>query len=339
MDSQRDVVASITLLAAFVSACAAPPAGSGPQHFIYFGLDRERIQEPAFLETPGIVGAQLKYTWRELEPERDQYDFQALREDLAFLEQHGKRLFIQLQDVSFDTSRINVPRYLLEDSTFRGGVAQTYWFEDSESAATPEGWVARRWDPAVRARFIALLQALGGEFDGRIEGVNLPESIIEFGRSGKLHPAGFTFEGYAESVKAIMTAAKEAFPQSRVIEYANFMPGESLPEDDHGYLREVYAYAERIGVGVGGPDLLPHRWGQRNNSLPLIAARGAGTVAGMAVQYGNLDDVDRQTGKQVTVAELADYARDSLRLDYVFWGTQEPYYSNDIIPYLRDLRR
>lgn len=323
------------VLAASIAACAAPPAASGPQNFIYFGLDRERIQEPTFLETSAIVGAQLKYTWRELEPERDQYDFEALRSDLAFLEQHGKRLFVQLQDVTFDTSRINVPQYLLEDSTFRGGVAQTYWFEDNESAATPEGWVARRWDPAVRARFIALLQALGREFDGRIEGVNLPESIIEFGRSGKLHPEGFTFDGYAESVKAVMTAVREAFPKSHVIEYANFMPGESLPDDDHGYLRGIYAHAESIGVGVGGPDLLPHRWGQRQNSLPLIAARGAGTVAGMAVQYGNLDDVDRQTGKQVTVAELARYARDSLRLDYVFWGTQEPYYTDDILPYLR----
>jgi hypothetical protein len=339
MDSASAFISPVVLLVALAPTCTTPPAYSGPQNFIYFGLDRERIQEPAFLETLGIVGAQLKYTWRELEPEPDQYDFQALRDDLAFLEQHGKRLFIQVQDVTFDTSRINVPQYLLDDSTFRGGVAQTYWFEDSESAATPEGWVARRWDPAVRARFIALLQALGGEFDGRIEGLNLPESIIEFGRSGKLHPDGFSYDGYAGSVKAIMTAAKEAFPKSHVIEYANFMPGESLPEDDRGYLRGIYAHAESIGVGVGGPDLLPYRSGQQHNSLPLIAARAAGTVAGLAVQYGNLDDVDRQTGKQVTVAELARYARDSLRLDYVFWGTQEPYYTNDIIPYLRALDR
>ena len=145
MMPKRILATPSSMLAAFLVTCAAPPVASGPQNFIYFGLDRERIQEPAFLETPGVVGAQLKYTWRELEPERDQYDFQALRDDLAFLEQHGKRLFIQVQDVTFDTSRINVPPYLLEDSTFGGGVAQTYWFEDSESASTPEGWVARRW--------------------------------------------------------------------------------------------------------------------------------------------------------------------------------------------------
>jgi hypothetical protein len=63
-----------------------------------------------------------------------------------------------------------------------------------------------------------------------------------------------------------------------------------------------------------------------------------GTVAGLAVQDGNLADVDRRTGERVTVAELAAYARDPLHLDYVFWGTEEPYWSDEVLPYLRSLR-
>jgi hypothetical protein len=39
----------------------------------------------------------------------------------------------------------------------------------------------------------------------------------------------------------------------------------------------------------------------------------------------------------VTVDELYLFARDSLRLDYIFWGTQEPYYTSEILPYLREL--
>ena len=35
------------------------------------------------------------------------------------------------------------------------------------------------------------------------------------------------------------------------------------------------------------------------------------------------------------VPELAAFARDSLRLDYIFWGTEEPYLSRDILPWLR----
>jgi hypothetical protein len=59
----------------------------------------------------------------------------------------------------------------------------------------------------------------------------------------------------------------------------------------------------------------------------------------MAVQDGNLADRDRQTGKRVTVEELADYARDPLHLEYLFWGTEEPYWSEEVVPYLRSLNR
>ena len=321
------------------AAAAVEPAGKAqdpePRHFVFFGLERDRIREPVFLETAAIAGAQLKYTWRELEPERDRYALDSLREDAAFLESHGKQLFVQIQDVSFEEAIVNVPDYLLEDPVFEGGVAVKYEFDgDDESTAVSDGWVARQWDPAVRDRFVELLRMLGREFDGRIEGVNLAETAVDFGGSGRLHPSGFTHEGYTEAVKDIMTAAKEAFPRSHVIQYANFMPGEWLPWTDRGYLRSVYEHADRIGCGVGGPDLLPHRKGQKQHSYPLIAARGSGTAAGVAVQWGNLDAKNPETGARVTVEELVRFARHELRLDFLFWGTQEPYYSDEILPYL-----
>src|SRR6187401_2541265 len=69
-------------------------------HFVFFDRDRERIEEKSFLTTKAFEGAQLKFTWRELEPEKDRYDFTALRHDLDFLTRRGKRLFVQLQDSS-----------------------------------------------------------------------------------------------------------------------------------------------------------------------------------------------------------------------------------------------
>jgi len=333
------VTALVLLLFSPVAATRASEGSpiAGPKNFIFFERERHRISEPAFLKNDRIDGAQLKYTWRELEPERDRYEFGPLLNDLAFLERHGKHLFVQLQDVSF-SEEVLVPDYLRTDPAFGGGVARKYEYEgDDESKAQFDGWVARRWDPAVRARFIKLLEALGREVDGRIEGLSLPETSVGFGESGKLHPARFTYKNYAAGVKAIMTAARKAFPRSCVIQYANFMPGEWLPWTDHGYLRGIYAHAESIGVGVGGPDLLPHRKGQQNHSYPLIAARSEVIPAGVAVQDGNLEAKDPTTGKRVTVAELYRFAKDRLRLDYIFWGTQEPYYSEDILPYIRSL--
>ena len=321
------LVTTLALLAMSVQA--------GPEHYIFFGRERQRISEPAFLENKNIAGAQLKYTWRELEPARDQYALKPLLDDLAFLERHGKRLFVQLQDVSFSED-VPVPDYLRQDPAFGGGVARKYEYEgDDESKAVFDGWVARRWDPAVRDRFAKLLEVMGKAVDGRIEGLNLAETSIGFGESGKLHPAGFTYESYVVGVKATMTASRSAFPRSHVIQYANFMPGEWLPRTDRGYLRVIYAHAESIGVGVGGPDLLPHRKGQQNHSYPLIAARSPGIRAGVAVQDGNLADKDPATGKRVSVPELYRFAQDLLRLNYIFWGTEEPYYSSEVLPHIR----
>lgn len=308
---------------------------SRPAHFIYFGIERDRIRESSFLDEPAIVGAQLRYTWPELEPERDRYELGPLLADLAWLGRHGKRLFVQVQDVSFSDTIVNVPAYLLTDTAFHGGVARQY-DETGDGRLVPEGWVARRWDPAVRARFARLIHVLADSLDGRIEGINFPETSIGVGPS-TLWPQGYAPEAYAAGIRDIMTVAGAAFRRSVVVQYANFMPGEELPDDDRGYLRSIYDHAARIGVGVGGPDLLPFRWSQRHTSYPLIAARADGVVAGLAVQWGNLDDRHRRTGVQVAVGDLYAYAADTLHLDYIFWGTQEPYYSRDILPFLHAL--
>jgi hypothetical protein len=183
---------------------------------------------------------------------------------------------------------------------------------------------------------VALLDTLGRLVDGRIEALVLPETSVDFGTPGNHEPADFTPAVYAATIHARMRAAQRAFPRSGVIQYANFMPGEWLPWEDHGHLRSVYALAESLGAGVGGPDLLPHRRGQRQHSLPLLASRSARVRGGLAVQDGNLAERDPATGRHVTVAGLAAFARDSLHLDYLFWGTEEPYYTRDVLPWLRN---
>src|SRR6266566_8099032 len=82
----------------FMSLGCSAGAGESPRHYVFFNRDRERISDPAFLGTKAFEGAQLKYTWRELERAKDSYDFSAIQHDLAFLSSKGKKLFIQLQD-------------------------------------------------------------------------------------------------------------------------------------------------------------------------------------------------------------------------------------------------
>jgi len=304
-------------------------------HYIFFGQDREKIAAASsFFATTALEGAQVAYSWRQLEPMKDAYDFSMIREDLAFLTSKGKKLFVQLQDVTFSESRINVPLYLLRDSLYNGGADKQYEYKDDEAKAVVAGWAARRWDPAVQERFHKLLFALGKEFDGRIEGINFAETSVGFGETGRLFPKGFSFEIYRDAIITNMKALKRAFPKSVAMQYGNFMPGEWRPINDKGYLRAVYEAAKESGVGVGGPDLLPHRPGQLGSSYPLIREAAGIVPIGVAVQDGNLEDVNPATGKRVDVSELVRFATEYLRVTYIFWGTQEPYYSRDVIPFL-----
>ncbi len=303
--------------------------------YVFFGRDRDGIRQQSFLETKAFEGAQLKYFWRELEPEKDRYDFLEIRKDLAYLTAHKKRLFIQLQDSTFDPVSFAVPAYLRTDPRFHGGVAPQYSLpKEDETHAVIAGWVARRWDSAVQERFHRLLAALGREFDGKIEGINLAETAVDFGESGRLFPSGFTPKGYQGAIIAQMKVLKGAFTRSVVMQYANFMPGEWLPYDDKSYLKSVYQQAAHFGVGVGVPDLLPYRKAQMNHSYPLLQMISEKVPTGVAVQDGNCEEINVKTGKRFTIAELLRFAKEYLRVKYVFWGMQEPYYSKHLIPFL-----
>jgi hypothetical protein len=306
-------------------------------HYIFFNRDRERILDPAFQATAAIAGAQIKYTWRELEPEPGHYRFEPIERDLTVLAKSSRRLFAQIQDVSFHRGIVNTPASL-SGAAYRGGIARQY--TESGRRKTAEGWVARRWDLAVQDRFHRLLAALGSRFNDRVEGITLPETAIEVdpGRNGAL-PAGFSTRGYRDAIVATLAAAKRGFPGSVVLQYVNFMPAEWLPGDDKGYLRSVYEAAHRLGAGVGGPDLLPCRKGHLNRAYPLNRQSAGIVPTGIAVQDGNFEHVNPATGRRVDVAGLDAFASGHLRVRCIFWGTQEPYCSRELLPLLRRQQR
>jgi hypothetical protein len=119
------------------------------------------------------------------------------------------------------------------------------------------------------------------------------------------------------------------------MQYANFMPGEWLPEDDHSYLRSVFQRARELHVGVGAPDLLPFKPGQMKHCYPLIRASAGIVPTGIAVQEGNYDHKHPGTGARMSIAELLGFAMEYLKADYIFWCTQEPFYSKEVVPYVR----
>ena len=172
------------------------------EHFIFFSRDRELIHDSSFYSNPGIAGAQITYAWKLLEPEKESYDFSEIEEDLEFLNSKSKKLFIQIQDVTFSSHRILTPNYMLNDSTYHGGSSPQFW-ENDEGRLTKGGWVARRWDPAVSDQYRKLLIALAEQFDGRIAGINMPETAIDVENADGINPMGYTDSIYIEEIKKI----------------------------------------------------------------------------------------------------------------------------------------
>lgn len=295
------------------------------KHFTYFGRDREKIHDPAFYNNPNITGAQIRYAWRQLEPEKDIYNFSEIEEDLRFLASKGKKLFIQVQDATFLKENHAVPKYLVADTIYHGGEARQC--DDNDCY----GYVARRWDPMVAERFFKLLRKLSEQFDGRIEGINLPETSIDI--SEKQLPQGFSDDVYIAAIKQYMKVTRECFRRSAPILYANFMV-----KGQEG-LKELYDYAEEIHMGMGGPDIKVNKPFQMANSYPLIRALSGKVITGVAVQDGNYDVINVKTNKKVTVPEILDFAQNYLRLDYIFWCTEEPYYTKEVLPLLASLKK
>ena len=308
-------------------------------HFAYFARDRQAVREHAFLQNHHFTGAQIMYPWSVLEPNKSQYDFSTIDEDLTYLKRYGKKLFIQLQDTTFFPRNKAVPAYMLT-AEYDGGVIEQ-WQDENKTVAG--GWVAKRWNTKVQQRFALLLFALGQHLgqNPNFIGINLQETAIDIKQK---EDSSFTPERYIIAIKNNMKNLAKAFPSKTKLQYANFTPGEWLPWEDKGHLRSIYNYGESIGVGLGAPDLMPHRKGQLNHTIammhegvnggksytvPLAIAVQDGNYIG---QTGNYDAAKDGITATNPVAKLYAFAKDFMGVRYMFWSVQQPYFGNYVMP-------
>ena len=309
------------------------------KNFLFIGMDRDQLKDTNFFK-PGLFdGVQIAYSWRQLEHEKDVYDFSIIKEDLAILKRYKKKLFIQFEDVSFSLKWNHAPAYILEDTIYHGGANKQYRFKDyKESEYSDLGWVTRRWDPEVQKRMHKLFRELGKQFDGVVEGINSEETAVTFGQKPLLHPPGYSFATYTNAWIENLTVLKKAFPKSTVMVYANFMPGGFLPYQDSSYLKAIYNFAWKNNVGVGGPDLLPYRPDQMTNSYPFIRDSYKKVVTGVAVQDGTYEYINPRTKEKITAKEIYEFAENDLHLSYIFWGTEDPFFHSETLPLLQSLK-
>lgn len=303
-----------------------------PQLFLFLGSDHHLKSYQKILENPCVSGAQIIYTWKELEPKKDIYNFSQIKKDINFLNTIHKKLFIQIQDRSFQPNIINIPDYMRNQKIYHGGIAMQFDFP-GESKPITEGWVARVWDPAVRERFQILFKKLSAQFDGQIYCINLPETAVDFDPDHP--PEGFTSDKYFNGELENINALRAAFHQSIVMQYVNFFPGEW--NNDHHYMSKLFADAVKYHISLGGPDIIPYRKGQMKNSYPFFHQyKNKIAEVGMAVQQP--DYSYKKSGKNnfYKFSDFYFFARDYLGASILFWNNQEPFLSNSLVPHINN---
>lgn len=302
-----------------------------PALFLYFEDDSKLALYQKILEDPCIKGVQIRYSWKELEPQKEVYDFSKIKKDLHFLTSLHKKLFIQLQDRSFQPKVFYVPDYIRQDQDYHGGVAMQYDFP-GEGRPISTGWVAKVWEPEVRKRFQLLIKKLAIEFDGKIEGINLPETAVDF--DPKKLPQGFTNDQYFSAELDNLGALRATFTKSTVIQYVNFFPGEW--NNDHHYMSRLFSYAAEKQIGLGGPDVAPYRKSQMKNSYAFFHQyQGKINPIGMAIQEGDYTYRSPKNHQPYRFLDFYLFARDYLGATILFWNIQEPFFSKELIPNLK----
>jgi len=313
----------VLLGAAILSGAGIRPALAADANVIKNDLympigDFDEKAKP-LLTRPDVDGVQVLVTWKMLEPQKDKYDFSAIDHVLDELAPLGKELFVQVQDRWFQLPA-KLPKYLLTGAEYAGGFAET--INENGLGSGPPGAAAAQWNPAVRDRFQQLLAALAQRFDGRLAGVNLPESALKI--NTEKDKTGFTCDAYFFATLDNAEYGRKVFTKSAFVQYVNFWPCEW--QNDHGYTERAFAFAKQHGIGLGGPDVLPNRPAQMANSYPFFSEyRGQLTDVSFAIQEPDFKYTNPETGKPYTREEFVQFATDRLGARRIFWATSAPW--------------
>ncbi len=297
------------LCLALFAAAKAPDATASstalkfhPGHYV--ALNRtDDIDVMRALQQTGIRGVQKRYTWAQLETVLDRYDFSAIESDLAVVADLGLQLVVFIEDKTF-TDEKPTPAYLHDGFTL--------------PHTDGKGWIAKRWDPFVSARFSRLLSALGARFDPHphFEGVALQESALSLS-TATLRTQHYRARAYRDALVDTLLTARRAMPSSQVFWYMNFLPG------DQTLLADIARTVAPHRIAMGGPDILPDQRALRRLSYPLYRQfQGEMTLFGSMqfMSYSHPRAAGSPGAPYWSMEDLFLFARDELHVDYIFWN-------------------
>jgi hypothetical protein len=170
----------------------------------------------------------------------------------------------------------------------------------------------------VVTRQKALIKALGAQFDGNIwvEGVMPQEESAPGMDDSLLNASGYTPEKYRDALINVLTDASKTWPKSRVFWYMNFIPR------NQNYIANVANAIAPYGSVMGNPDVMPDEKSLLNQVYPFYTQfRGKMPLFGQVEPscYAHEHLTSGYSTKYWTPTELFNYARNNLRVNYMFW--------------------
>jgi hypothetical protein len=286
------------------NAVRSGPVKWHPGHYLLVGWDAPEEQVRHLLERlPRFRGVSRFYAWRDLEPQRDRYDFRQVHRHLAEMERLGKRLALHVEVQAYHEGRNYVPDYV-KGAEFGGGIYVSF-----KGAVNPV-----LWNDAVAERIAKLYRALGSELDLHplVEVVTTMETSAQVVHAP--HPKGI--EPYTEakllaSLKTMLRALEGSFPNTVAIQFANY------PVD---LLKPLTDEMRGRGIGLGGPDIFVGDSGLRNGVYRYYQRLAGIIPLGTGVQWDNyrMRHFDGPVDEP-SIEELFRFGRDQLKDNYLFW--------------------
>lgn len=307
----------IKLFLIFFSLLISTTHANNVKNFLFIGGDANNLEKyKNIINKPNVFGVQIVYNWKELEPQKEKYDFSKIKQNLQFINNLDKKLFIQIQDRFFEPNAKYLPSYIINNPLYDGGIVKQL-DRPGEAKALVSGWVAKQWNPKVREQFQKLLLALANEFDGKIYGINLPETALDIISKNK--NTKFSCDKYFNAEIENIKFAKKVFKKSFVVQYINFFPCEW--ENNRNYMSRLFELAYKNNIGLGNPDIVPYKKSQMKNSYYFFHKyRKKLSLVAMAVQEPTMTYINPKTKMPFTKKEIYDFANNYLGVDIIFWN-------------------
>lgn len=289
------------------TSAPAPVLGAAkkwnPGHYLnaYWGTDMpgslNKTKPYAFLKGVSVI-----HQWRELEPTKGRYNFSRIESELALAKAYGKQLMIQINDRTFWRSWPDcVPDYVINDPIYKGG--QSHFGIKC---------TALRWVPEVQDRLIELYKALGQKFNGdpNFEAIFVEEDGVET-RGDNM--GLYSSRGYTDQEKRGMAALAASFQNTQVFKFLSWGPN----------VGELFAYAKKLGLGVGGPDLVPD---SKTFSTPFYTQYAGQIPLQISSQDPRVKQYIDQGGSVERMLDFAITDPAGLHVNYIIWD--QPEYSD-----------